>query len=122
MSFRSREETIVSLTHLSRCIFSIFYFDSIHFENICVNCLLNEPIITREDYIRRTRHAVVVSNILNLITCDICSRIITRVRPAIACSACRDILYGYLHTRGTQELENTYNLAQVDPTIIAHNP
>jgi hypothetical protein len=83
--------------------------------------LLDEPIIIRENYIRRTRHAVILSNILSLINCDICSRVITLVRPATACTVCRNILNGFLNTRDPQELENIYNLARIDPVVIAHN-
>jgi GTP cyclohydrolase III len=121
MSSRSREEIIRFLTHLSRCLFSIYYFDAIHTESICVNCLLDELIIIRENYIRCTHHAVIISNILNLIICDICSCVITLVRPATACTVCRNILNGFLYTCDSEELENTNNLARVDPVIIAHN-
>jgi hypothetical protein len=120
MSSRHRERIIRSLTQNLRCIFSIYYFNTTYNESICVNCSLDEPIISRENYIRRTRHAVIKSNILNLTKCDICSRIITIVRPAIACVCCDNILNDFLYLQNMEELENTYNLANIDPIVIAH--
>jgi ribosomal protein L11 methylase PrmA len=111
---------IHSLNHLSRCTFEIFYYDSLINESICVNCLIEEPLIIRKNYKRKTRHSVVISNILNLQTCDICSKIITLCRPAFACSSCKEILSGFLSTRNLHELTNTYNSAQADPVVIIH--
>jgi hypothetical protein len=83
-----------------------------------VNCLLDEPLIERNKYQRVTRHSVIISNIIQEIRCDICSRLITNVRLARACSKYKEILLGFLTTREHSELNNTYNLARTDPVVI----
>jgi len=113
----TRENHIRNLSYLSRCTFDLRYINRSNHEIVCVNCLLDEPIIERKDFNRKTTHSVVFFNILNLTRCDICNNITSKVRPARACTKCKEILFKYLNSRNNQELENIYNLAHENPCL-----
>jgi hypothetical protein len=111
---------IQSLIYLLNCTFQTFYYNSTINETICIDCFAEKTLIIRDNYKSKIRHSIILSNNLNLQTCDICSRIITFSRPTYACLSCKEILTRFLLTRNLNELIDTYNSAQTDTVVIIH--
>jgi hypothetical protein len=117
----NRDKIFQALISLSKCTFKTFYYDSLTKETICIDCFVEEPIIVRHNYRSHIRHSIIITNNLNLQTCDICFKLITFSRPTYACLSCKEILTGFLLTRDSNELIETYNSAQTDTVVIIHN-
>jgi len=117
----NRENIIRNLSYLSRCHFDLRYVNRYTHEIICVNCLIDEPIVERTEFDRKTTHFIVISNHLKLIHCDICHRLVTKVRPARACSKCKESLFEYLNTRSDKKIIDIRRLAFENPLTLVHD-
>jgi hypothetical protein len=116
------DEVIIihSLIGLSKCTFETFYYDPLIKETICIDCFIEETLIIRHNYRSKIRHSVIITNNLNLQSCDICSKLIIFSRSTYACLSCKEILTRFLLTRDSNELIETYNSAQTDTVVIVH--
>jgi len=70
---------------------------------------------------RKTTHFIVFSNHLKLIHCDICHRLVTKVRPACACPKCKESLFEYLNIQSDEKIINIRKLASENPLTLVHD-